>query len=90
MRQVAIDAAALEAKQGAFFAANNVSVATGLLIGRMTDGKDHVVGVRVTPLGSRGRLRAAAARAGDRGTPGSANTASRVRALVVHSRSCKT
>jgi hypothetical protein len=49
MRQVAIDAAALEAKQSAFFADKNVAVATGLLIGRMTDGKDHVVRVQLHP-----------------------------------------
>ena len=43
MRSVIIDAAALEAKQTAFFASKNVTVATGLLIGRMTATKDHIV-----------------------------------------------
>jgi hypothetical protein len=38
MRSVLVDTAALEGKQNAFFAAKNVSVVTGLLVGRMTAG----------------------------------------------------
>ena len=53
MRSIVIDAAALEQKMDAFFAAKNVSVATGLIVGRMTASKDHIVRVsdgRACPL----------------------------------------
>jgi len=50
MRSVIIDAAALEAKQTAFFASKNLTVATGLLIGRMTATKDHIVSAFVVGM----------------------------------------
>lgn len=43
MRSVVIDAAALEEKQAAFFASKDASISTGLLVGRMTGAKDHIV-----------------------------------------------
>jgi len=43
MRSVVIDAAALEEKQAAYFASKYASISTGLLVGRMTGAKDHIV-----------------------------------------------
>ena len=49
MRSVVVDAAALESKQDEFFAAKGTSIATGLVVGRMTAAKDYIVALIETP-----------------------------------------